>query len=170
MEIGQKIKTLREEKGMTLEELGAKVGVGKSTVRKWETGMIANMRRDKIVKVAKALGTDPSYLMGWDNNNQEIQPVLLGSELNNIFEKLAEEYNKPKEYLISLFFSCDLNHLPASQRILNEKNIRYVLTNLMNNSVEPATLAAHFDGEEYTDDEMDEIKQFAEFVKGKRGK
>lgn len=32
------------------------------------------------------------------------------------------------------------------------------------------TLAAHFDGDEYTDDEMNEIKQFAEFVKGKRDK
>ena len=34
----------------------------------------------------------------------------------------------------------------------------------------PTTLAAHFDGDEYTEDELDEIKQFAEFVKGKRGK
>ena len=32
----------------------------------------------------------------------------------------------------------------------------------------PATLAAHFDGEEYTEDELKEIRQFAEFVKGKR--
>ena len=35
---------------------------------------------------------------------------------------------------------------------------------------EPTTLAAHVDGNEYTEDELDEIKQFAEFVKGKRGK
>ncbi len=33
---------------------------------------------------------------------------------------------------------------------------------------EPTTLAAHFDGEEYTEDELDEIRQFAEFVKNKR--
>ena len=33
---------------------------------------------------------------------------------------------------------------------------------------EPTTLAAHFDGSEYTEDELDEIRQFAEFVKGKR--
>ena len=32
----------------------------------------------------------------------------------------------------------------------------------------PTTLAAHFDGEEYTEDELKEIRQFAEFVKGKR--
>ena len=33
---------------------------------------------------------------------------------------------------------------------------------------EPHTLAAHFDGDEYTDDELEEIRQFAEFVKNKR--
>ena len=30
------------------------------------------------------------------------------------------------------------------------------------------TIAAHFDGEEYTEEELEEIKQFAEFVKSKR--
>lgn len=33
---------------------------------------------------------------------------------------------------------------------------------------EPVTIAAHFDGDEYTEDELDEIRQFAEFVKNKR--
>ena len=35
-------------------------------------------------------------------------------------------------------------------------------------SSEPPTIAAHFDGDEYTEDELDEIRQFAEFVKNKR--
>lgn len=66
MDMGQKIYDLRNQKGMTLEELGTKVGVGKSTVRKWENGIIANMKRDKIAKVAEALETSPAYLMGWE--------------------------------------------------------------------------------------------------------
>lgn len=33
---------------------------------------------------------------------------------------------------------------------------------------EPTTIAAHFDGDEYTEEELDEIKQFAQFVKAKR--
>ena len=33
---------------------------------------------------------------------------------------------------------------------------------------EPQTIAAHFDGNEYTEEELDEIKKFAEFVKSKR--
>lgn len=33
---------------------------------------------------------------------------------------------------------------------------------------QPTTMAAHFDGDEYTEDELDEIRQFAAFVKNKR--
>lgn len=69
--MGQKIYNLRTQKGLTLEELGNMVGVGKSTVRKWENGIIANMKRDKILKVSEALGTSPAYLMGW---NEEVSP------------------------------------------------------------------------------------------------
>lgn len=35
-------------------------------------------------------------------------------------------------------------------------------------SLPAQTIAAHFDGEEYTEDELDEIRQYAEFVKSKR--
>lgn len=31
-----------------------------------------------------------------------------------------------------------------------------------------STLAAHFDGDEYTDEELEEIRKFAEFIKSKR--
>ena len=68
--MAQRIKELRQEKGLTLEQVADVVGVGKSTVRKWETGMIANMRRDKIADLAKALGTTPAYLMGWNEEDE----------------------------------------------------------------------------------------------------
>ncbi len=68
--MAQRIKALRQEKGLTLEQVADVVGVGKSTVRKWETGMIANMKRDKIADLAKALGTTPAYLMGWDEDEE----------------------------------------------------------------------------------------------------
>lgn len=69
--MAQRIKELRQERGLTLEQVANVVGVGKSTVRKWETGMIANMKRDKIAALAKALGTTPAYLMGWKEPEQK---------------------------------------------------------------------------------------------------
>ena len=74
MEMSEKIKYLRSKHGLTLEQVGDKVGVGKSTVRKWESGMIANMRRDKIAKLAEALNTTPAYLMGWEEEDPAPSP------------------------------------------------------------------------------------------------
>ncbi len=49
----------REELGLTLEQVGDACNVGKSTVRKWETGMIRNMKRDKVAMLAKVLKVNP---------------------------------------------------------------------------------------------------------------
>ena len=63
MSIGKKISGRRKELGLTLEEIGSLVGVSKSTVQKWESGYISNMRRDKIPLLAKALKMNPSELI-----------------------------------------------------------------------------------------------------------
>jgi len=63
MNAGEKLKELRLKKGYTLEQLGDIVGVGKSTIRKWEQGMIANIKTDKVQKLADALDIDPVYIV-----------------------------------------------------------------------------------------------------------
>lgn len=96
--MAQRIKALRQEKGLTLEQVADVVGVGRSTVRKWETGMIANMRRDKIADLAKALGTTPAYLMGWDedatkNESSPSEPQLTEGEklMLELFRMIPED-------------------------------------------------------------------------------
>lgn len=96
MDMGSKIQKLRLEKGLTLEQLGDKVGVGKSTVRKWENGMIANMRRDKIAKIADALEVSPAYLMGWEES-----PAAGSSgryDLSDEAMAIARAYDAAAEY------------------------------------------------------------------------
>ena len=98
--MAQKIKALRQEKNLTLEQVANVVGVGKSTVRKWETGMIANMKRDKIALLAKALGTTPAYLMGWkemdEKKNSPSEPTLTEGEqmLLNLFRQIPEDQQR----------------------------------------------------------------------------
>lgn len=59
MNIGDIMHARRQELGLTLEEVGDYVGVGKSTVRKWEHGEIENMKRDKIALLSKILKLSP---------------------------------------------------------------------------------------------------------------
>ena len=93
--MSRRIKELRTERGMTLEQVASIVGVGKSTVRKWETGMIANMKRDKIAALAQALGTTPADLMGWEDTKKSSPDKLQLSEgermLLDLFNRVPED-------------------------------------------------------------------------------
>lgn len=99
MNMGDKIKMLRKEHGLTLEQVGDAVGVGKSTVRKWETGMIANMRRDKIAALAKALHTTPAYLMGWEDKDEKSKEII------NLYLALDEDGRKDAEQYLQFLLS-----------------------------------------------------------------
>lgn len=71
MNIGKMLHDRRKELNLTLESVGKAVGVAKSTVRKWESGDIANMRRDKISALARVLNIDPTELMDWENKKSK---------------------------------------------------------------------------------------------------
>lgn len=95
-----RIKELRQERGLTLEQVAKVVGVGKSTVRKWETGMIANMKRDKIASLAKALGTTPAYLMGWKDQKDIPQDKKDLSEGEQMMLDLFNQVPKDKQEMV----------------------------------------------------------------------
>lgn len=59
-----KLRVIRTAKGLTLEEVGDYVGVSKTTVQRWESGNIQNMRRDRISKLAHILGITPDEIVG----------------------------------------------------------------------------------------------------------
>lgn len=63
MEIGQKIKKARLEKGMTQQELGDIIGVQKSAIAKYENGRVVNIKRSTLQKIAGALNIRPSELV-----------------------------------------------------------------------------------------------------------
>lgn len=63
MKANEIIAARRQELGLTLEEVAQKCGVGKSTVKKWESGYIKNMRRDKMSLLAEALQISPMALL-----------------------------------------------------------------------------------------------------------
>ena len=63
MEIGQKIKKARLERGLTQQELGDIVGVQKSAIAKYENGRVVNIKRSTLQKIASALNIRPSELI-----------------------------------------------------------------------------------------------------------
>ena len=68
MALKDDLKQRRIELNLTMAEVAKKVGVSEATISRWESGDIANMRRDKIVLLSKALKVSPSFIMGLDIN------------------------------------------------------------------------------------------------------
>ena len=117
MDTGSKIKDLRLSQGLTLEEVGNAVGVGKSTVRKWETGDIANMRRDKIAKLAAALHTTPAYIMGWsDDPNPVIEKPAPIAE-----SELSDLQKQAIQFVLSLSDDQLRQFIRIGKALINEK-------------------------------------------------
>lgn len=66
MSIGYRIKSAREAKKMTQEELGSACGTSKQSIFKYETGIVTNIPIDRIERIADILDISPAYLMGWE--------------------------------------------------------------------------------------------------------
>lgn len=70
MTIGERIKKLREENGMSQTELAEKINTTKQNLYKYENDIITNIPSDKIEAIAQVYGIPPSYIMGWDDQSE----------------------------------------------------------------------------------------------------
>ena len=71
------LKERRLQLGLTMLQVAQAVGVSEATVSRWESGDIANMRRDRIAKLAKALQLRPSAVMGIDDESPASSSVRI---------------------------------------------------------------------------------------------
>lgn len=76
MSIGKNIKNRRKELDLTQEDIAKRIGVSKQTVQKYESGVIANIPSDKIEMVAEILKTTPAKLMGWEDPDRYLSPII----------------------------------------------------------------------------------------------
>ncbi len=96
-------------------------------------------------QLGAALDIKPSAISMW-NSGRSLPRI-------DMIEKIAKYFGVLPSYLMGWD--------PVSDEEIGEV--------FYNNMQQPiSTFAAHFDGEEYTDEELEEIRKFAEFVKSKR--
>lgn len=61
--LGDRIKTLRQAKGLSQQELADRLGITKGAVMHWETGRTKNIRNETMLKLVRILGTDQEFLL-----------------------------------------------------------------------------------------------------------
>ena len=102
MTVGEKIKKLRLERGLTQEELGDVLGVKKAAVQKYESGQVQNLKQSTIKKLCEVFNKYPDYFIFDDFDNdleaqlrKEVEFVQIiekkyGKEVVGIFEIVIE--------------------------------------------------------------------------------
>ena len=95
------LKKRRLELGMTLKNVADIVGVTESTVRKWEVGIIANMKKNKLEKLANALQTTIPYILGLEDNEDKKTSKIINKyiELENLVKSEKEKEDILEEIL-----------------------------------------------------------------------
>lgn len=81
------IRIARKSKRLTLEEVANYVGVSKNTISKYERGIITNIRRDKIEKLATILNVSPVSLITGSYEEKLIKKDKFIFKLAELLEK-----------------------------------------------------------------------------------
>ena len=96
LEIGQKIRKARLERGLTQQELGKIVGVQKSAIAKYENGRVVNIKRSTLQKIASALEIRPSELI-FDESPKETASLHVRILTDHELMRAIKEYHSLSE-------------------------------------------------------------------------
>ena len=91
MTTGEKIRQLRKQLGLTQEELGQRIGVGKAAINKYEVGTVVNLKKSTIYSLSEALGVSPVVLLDAETTSFSPDEQRL-MELYRTAEPSAREY------------------------------------------------------------------------------
>jgi transcriptional regulator with XRE-family HTH domain len=100
MKIGERIKYRREELGLSQDELARRLGYkSRSSINKIENDA-SGLPQSKIVAIANALLTTPSYIMGWQETQQKnnsLTDITVRLRTDKDFADLVEDITKLDE-------------------------------------------------------------------------
>lgn len=115
MSMAERIKELRLAAGLTQEELGDKLGLQKSAIAKYENGRVENIKRSIIQAMADLFGVRPSYILGFDD--EEDEPNTVTYYIDPEAAEIAQEvYDRP-----------ELKMLFDASRKVSAEDLRFVV-------------------------------------------
>lgn len=106
MTVGENIKRIRKEKGLTQKTLGELCGINEANIRKYENGK-QNPKIETVDKIASALGVHIADLMEEYTFNEykttsEFEKLeKVGQAINGIVALLIEIYGKAEDKTVS---------------------------------------------------------------------
>ena len=119
---GKRIKELRQERGLSADELGRLIGKNRATVYRYEDGSIDTIPIKTVRRIAEILDVKPSYLMGLSDepeplNQNVIQVVRQNDKYAEIKSRVLERIDDCSETdLAFLLETLDLLAMRSRQK------------------------------------------------------
>ena len=127
MTIGERIKKLRKEKGISVDKLAELIGKDRATIYRYESKDIENMPTGVLEPLSKALGTTPAFLMGWESNVEKIP--FSKTYMRPLYDSVAAGLGVPAENTI-------VGYIPTYIQNAIEKE-KYIWVNVQGDSMSP---------------------------------
>ena len=89
--VGDRIRQVRQQNGITQDDLAAAADTTKQNIYKYEKNIITNIPMDKITLIASRLEVSPAWLMGWSDADQSSRLSSDESSLLSTFRSLSSE-------------------------------------------------------------------------------
>ena len=91
-DFGENFKKLRKSRNLTQKEMGARIGLSKAVVSKYENGM-GYPTYDVLIRIAQYFGVTTDYLLGVASGKTVDVSTLTDSQIDTIHQLIAE-FNK----------------------------------------------------------------------------
>lgn len=90
--IGARIKARRQELKMTQRDLAARMGYkDHTTITRTEAGKV-DLPQSRVAQFAEVLGVTPGYLLGWDQEPEDLADVAARVLLDQDLLQMVEQY------------------------------------------------------------------------------
>ena len=97
MIVGKKIKARRVELGLSQRELASRLGyTDHTTLTRVEAGKV-DLPQSRIVKFAEVLGVTPGYLMGWEQEPEDLGALAAEVLKDPVLLEVVKNYREMSE-------------------------------------------------------------------------
>lgn len=128
MTIGERIKDLRKARGISVEKLAEAIGKDRATIYRYESKAIEDMPTSILEPLAKALGTTPAYLMGWEG------ATVVAASTDNIY--MRPLYDSVAAGFNVLAQNTVVGYIPTQIMSPSEQE-QYIWVNVVGDSMSP---------------------------------
>lgn len=122
MHTGDIIKALREQANMTQAELGKQLGVNKSTVQKYENGMVQNLKIKTLRKLCEIFVVPPWQFIYPEYSSIRDEQIVMKIRQTLLLAKIYQQLTKEGQTRVYHYLR-DLSEI-QHYKILNAKTIQ----------------------------------------------